>query len=134
MVADEVRKLAERTASATIQIAGMIDTVIRCTSEAITHTQATSDKVSSGVSLSRNAAAKVEQIKSNTEEISSRMEDITSSTAEQSVATNLMANSADQVNVMAQQTDASLQQALETIHVLTQRGDELKGLVARFRL
>ena len=62
------------------------------------------------------------------------MEEITSSTAEQSVATNLMANSADQVNVMAQQTDASLQQALETIHVLTQRGDELKGLVARFRL
>lgn len=134
VVADEVRKLAERTASATIQIAGMIDTVIRCTSEAITHTQATSDKVSSGVSLSRNAAAKVEQIKSNTEEISSRMEEITSSTAEQSVATNLMANSADQVNVMAQQTDASLQQVLETIHVLTQRGDELKGLVSRFRL
>ncbi|SCK22237.1 methyl-accepting chemotaxis protein [Vogesella sp. LIG4] len=134
VVADEVRKLAERTATATVQIAEMIDTVIRRTGEAIEHADTTNEKVASGVTLSRQAADKVEVIKSNAEEISSRMGEITSSTAEQGIATNEMARSAERVNVMAQQTDSSLQQALATINLLAQRGDELKSLVARFRL
>ena len=134
VVADEVRKLAERTATATVQIAEMIDTVIRRTGEAITHADVTNEKVSSGVTLSREAASKVEEIKHSAEEISSRMSEITSSTAEQGVATNEMARSAERVNVMAQQTDTSLQEALATINVLASRGDELKALVARFRL
>ena len=134
VVADEVRKLAERTATATVQIAEMIDTVIRRTGEAITHADVTNEKVSSGVTLSREAACKVEEIKHSAEEISSRMSEITSSTAEQGVATNEMARSAERVNVMAQQTDTSLQEALATINVLASRGDELKALVARFRL
>ncbi|MFC3532330.1 methyl-accepting chemotaxis protein [Vogesella facilis] len=134
VVADEVRKLAERTATATVQIAEMIDTVIRRTGEAIEHADTTNEKVSSGVALSRQAADKVEVIKSNAEEISSRMGEITSSTAEQGVATNEMARSAERVNVMAQQTDTSLQEALSTINMLAQRGDELKSLVARFKL
>jgi methyl-accepting chemotaxis protein len=134
VVADEVRKLAERTATATVQIAEMIDTVIRRTGEAISHADVTNEKVSSGVTLSREAASKVEAIKQNAEEISSRMSEITSSTAEQGVATNEMARSAERVNVMAQQTDTSLQEALATISTLAARGDELKGLVAKFRL
>ena len=134
VVADEVRKLAERTATATVQIAEMIDTVIRRTGEAISHADVTNEKVSSGVTLSREAASKVEAIKQNAEEISSRMSEITSSTAEQGVATNEMARSAERVNVMAQQTDTSLQEALATISTLAARGDELKALVAKFRL
>ncbi|MFC3625871.1 methyl-accepting chemotaxis protein [Vogesella amnigena] len=134
VVADEVRKLAERTATATVQIAEMIDTVIRRTGEAIEHADTTNEKVASGVALSRQAADKVEVIKTNAEEISSRMGEITSSTAEQGVATNEMARSAERVNVMAQQTDISLQEALATINMLAQRGDELKSLVARFKL
>ncbi|MFN4238243.1 MAG: methyl-accepting chemotaxis protein [Vogesella sp.] len=134
VVADEVRKLAERTATATVQIAEMIDTVIRRTGEAISHADVTNEKVSSGVTLSREAASKVEEIKHSAEEISSRMSEITSSTAEQGVATNEMARSAERVNVMAQQTDTSLQEALATINTLAARGDELKSLVAKFRL
>src|SRR5574343_122027 len=134
VVADEVRKLAERTATATVQIAEMIDTVIRRTGEAIEHADTTNEKVASGVALSRQAADKVEVIKTNAEEISSRMGEITSSTAEQGVAINEMARSAERVNVMAQQTDISLQEALATINMLAQRGDELKSLVARFKL
>ena len=134
VVADEVRKLAERTAAATVQIAEMIDTVIRKTGEAINHADMTNEKVASGVSLSREAAARVEEIKSNAEEIASRMSEITSSTAEQGVATNEMARSAERVNVMAQQTDGSLQEALATIQVLASRGDQLKSLVSQFKL
>jgi methyl-accepting chemotaxis protein len=134
VVADEVRKLAERTASSTVQIAEMIETVIQRTAEAIKHTDTTNEKVASGVALSRQAASKVEVIKTNAEEISSRMGEITSSTSEQGVATNEMARSAERVNVMAQQTDSSLQEALSTINRLAQRGDELKALVAQFRL
>ncbi|MFD2450080.1 methyl-accepting chemotaxis protein [Vogesella fluminis] len=134
VVADEVRKLAERTASATVQIAELIDTVIQKTGEAISHADATNAKVETGVTLSREAAGKVEQIKGNAEEISTRMSEITSSTAEQGIATNEMARSAERVNSMAQQTDSSLQEALATIQVLASRGDQLKALVSQFRL
>ncbi|MDC7714729.1 methyl-accepting chemotaxis protein [Vogesella sp. LYT5W] len=134
VVADEVRKLAERTASATVQIAELIDTVIQKTGEAIDHADATNAKVETGVTLSREAASKVELIKGNAEEISTRMGEITSSTAEQGIATNEMARSAERVNSMAQQTDSSLQEALATIQVLASRGDQLKALVSQFRL
>jgi methyl-accepting chemotaxis protein len=134
VVADEVRKLAERTASATVQIAELIDTVIQKTGEAINHADATNAKVETGVTLSREAASKVELIKGNAEEISTRMGEITSSTAEQGIATNEMARSAERVNSMAQQTDSSLQEALATIQVLASRGDQLKALVSQFRL
>ena len=102
--------------------------------EAINHADATNAKVETGVTLSREAASKVELIKGNAEEISTRMGEITSSTAEQGIATNEMARSAERVNSMAQQTDSSLQEALATIQVLASRGDQLKALVSQFRL
>ncbi|EEG09042.1 methyl-accepting chemotaxis protein [Pseudogulbenkiania ferrooxidans] len=134
VVADEVRKLAERTAVATVQIAQMIDRVMEQTGQAIAHADTTNARVATGVALSREAAGKVERIKGHAEDISVRMSEITSSTSEQGVATNEMARSAERVNAMAQQTDASLQDALKTIQTLAQRGDELRSLVSKFKL
>jgi len=129
-----VRKLAERTSNATVQIAEMIDTVIKFTGEANKHADATSSRVASGVSLSQQAAGQVEEVKANAEGISARMGEIASATSEQGTAANDMARSAERINEMTQQTDLRLQSALGTINQLAQRGNELKSLVARFRL
>jgi hypothetical protein len=59
VVADEVRKLAERTASATVEIAQMINSVMSQTEVAIGHTSKTNERVATGVAMSREAADKV---------------------------------------------------------------------------
>jgi methyl-accepting chemotaxis protein len=53
VVADEVRKLAERTASATVEIAQMINSVMSQTEVAIGHTSKTNERVATGVAMSR---------------------------------------------------------------------------------
>ena len=134
VVADEVRKLAERTATATVQIAEIMDTVMVQTAEAIRRADETNHKVSHGMTLTHDAAEKIESIRAGAEDISSRMIEIKSSTAEQGMATNEMACSAERVNAKAHETDASLQNALHTIQGLARRGEELRAIVAQFRL
>lgn len=134
VVADEVRKLAERTATATVEIEQRITSVISQTEVAIGHTNKTNDSVASGVALSREAADKVGNIQSSTHDIESRMSEITTSTKEQSVATTVMAQSAERINSKALESDTKVQQILHIIQELSRRGGDLHNLVSQFKL
>lgn len=134
VVADEVRKLAERTASATVEIAQMIDSVMAQTDVAIGHTAVTNERVASGVALSREAAEKVRGIKGSTESIAVRMSEISASTKEQSAATTAMAQSAERINSKSLESDQNVQQILQTIQELTLRSSDLRTLVGQFKL
>ena len=134
VVADEVRKLAERTSSATVQIANIMDQVIDQTGDAVEHVGATQQRVSHSMAHTEDAAQRVAAVREHAEDIAQRMAHIKLATAEQGSATHEMARSAERVNVKTQQTDANLQDVLHTIHGLAQCGEALKTLVARFRL
>ncbi len=134
VVADEVRKLAERTSSATVQIANIMDQVIDQTGDAVEHVGATQQRVSHSMVHTEDAAQRVAAVREHAEDIAQRMAHIKLATAEQGSATHEMARSAERVNVKTQQTDANLQDVLHTIHGLAQCGEALKTLVARFRL
>lgn len=134
VVAEEVGKLAKRTASATIEIAEMIDRVRERTSQAIEHTTSTNDKVVTGVAISHKAAEQISMIRTSTDDIAAKMAQIAESTAEQSSATTEMAKSAERINSKAIQTDESIQKVLNTIQDLAKRGESLSGLVSQFRL
>ncbi|WP_062787679.1 methyl-accepting chemotaxis protein [Aquitalea pelogenes] len=134
VVADEVRKLAERTASATVEIAQMINSVMSQTEVAIGHTSKTNERVATGVAMSREAAEKVGRIKASTQDIASRMSEITSSTKEQSTATTVMAQSAERINTKALESDENVQRILTIIQDLSRRGGDLRNLVSQFKL
>jgi len=134
VVADEVRKLAERTASATVEIAQMINSVMSQTEVAIGHTSKTNERVATGVALSREAADKVGRIKVSTHDIAGRMAEITSSTKEQSAATTVMAQSAERINAKALESDENVQRILSIIQDLSRRGGDLRTLVSQFKL
>ncbi|RMC90742.1 methyl-accepting chemotaxis protein, partial [Aquitalea palustris] len=134
VVADEVRKLAERTASATVEIAQMINSVMSQTEVAIGHTSKTNERVATGVALSREAADKVGKIKASTHDIAGRMSEITSSTKEQSTATTVMAQSAERINAKALESDENVQRILSIIQDLSRRGGDLRALVSQFKL
>ena len=134
VVADEVRKLAERTTSATSEIAQMIDGVMKQTSEAIRHTDVTNERVAIGVSLAQEASENMKQIRSGTDDITMRMTEIAESTKEQSSASTTMAQSAERVNMKVLENDEHLQQILHTITGLNGRSDTLIALVSQFKL
>jgi methyl-accepting chemotaxis protein len=134
VVADEVRKLAERTSTATVQIASIMDQVIDQTGDAAEHVGSTQQRVTQSMRHTEEAAGRVARVREHTDDIAQRMANIKMATAEQGSATHDMARSAERVNAKTQQTDGNLQQVLGTLHGLAQCGESLKALVSRFKL
>ncbi|MBV8660413.1 MAG: methyl-accepting chemotaxis protein [Burkholderiales bacterium] len=134
VVADEVRKLAERTTQATVEIGNMIGSVRDDTQSALGRMQSAVQAVDQGVTLANAASGRIQGIRSATGTMVAKMDDIVAATAEQKEATTAMARSAERVNVMAQQTDQSLQDASRTLQTLSTLASSLRGIVGRFRI
>ncbi|HEY9101722.1 methyl-accepting chemotaxis protein [Chitinimonas sp.] len=134
VVADEVRKLAERTGQATVEIGNMITSVRDDTRDALGRMEGAIKAVDLGVNRAADATGRIEAIRSSTGEMVAKMDDIVAATAEQRVATTAMAQSAERVNAMAQQTDSSIQDSSRTLQALSSLAHNLSALVGRFRL
>ena len=134
VVADEVRKLAERTSQATVEIGGMIGSIDADTQAAITRMDSTLLAVERGVTLSQDAAGRIQAISARTRDVAGRTGEIADATDEQKAATTLLAQSAERINGMVQRTDDAIQQASLTIQRQGELASGLQRVVGRFRL
>ncbi|SCK14347.1 methyl-accepting chemotaxis protein [Vogesella sp. LIG4] len=134
VVADEVRKLAERSARATIEIGSVIGSIHEDVQIALLRMGSMEKSVGQGVELSRNAAEEIAAIRSLTQGMVTRMGEIACATDEQRAATTVMAQGAERINTMAQQTDAAIRQSSVIVQNQGELADQLKGMVASFRL
>ncbi|MDN0084991.1 methyl-accepting chemotaxis protein [Crenobacter sp. SG2305] len=134
VVADEVRKLAERTTQATVEIGEMIGSIHQDTQSALTRMDTTFKAVDAGVNLAQDASGQIDTIRTLTDDMVSRMSDIATSTTEQKTATAAMAQSAERINAMAQQTNNAIQNASRTVQGQGELAAGLQGLVGRFKL
>jgi methyl-accepting chemotaxis protein len=134
VVADEVRKLAERTAQATLEIGGMIQGIQQDTRQAAGSMEGALTQVESGVRQAEMAASSISRITDNSQQVVRTVGDIAVATAEQSTASQEIAQHIESIHNMLQQSDASVKQAYQAIETLHQLGDELESLIARFRL
>ncbi|WP_159879792.1 methyl-accepting chemotaxis protein [Aquitalea denitrificans] len=134
VVADEVRKLAERTAQATLEIGGMIQGIQQDTRQAAGSMEGAVSQVESGVRQAEMAASSISRITDNSQQVVRTVGDIAVATAEQSTASQEIAQHIESIHNMLQQSDASVKQAYQAIETVHQLGDELEGLIARFRL
>lgn len=134
VVADEVRKLAERTGEATVEIGSMIGSIQGDTQVALVRMGSAVKAVEQGVCLSQEAATRIQAIRMLTDDMVVRMNDIANATCEQQTATTAMAQSAERINAMSQQTDEAIQHASKTIRSLGELAFNLQGIVARFKL
>ncbi|MBM3117769.1 extracellular solute-binding protein [Jeongeupia naejangsanensis] len=134
VVADEVRKLAERTGQATVEIAKRIETVGKETQSAVDNMAYTSQRVGQSVERAGEARTHMLQIAEQMNHVVDVVREIADATREQSSATTTMAQSAEQINSMAQATDSALHNASQSLTALDERAAKVLEIVGRFQL
>jgi methyl-accepting chemotaxis protein len=134
VVADEVRKLAERTAKATQEVSGMINTIQSSSSSAVAGMAAMVGQVDVGASLAREAGEAITQIKQEANQLSSTIGDISNSLDEQSKASDEIASQIEKVSNMTETNNSAAKQASEAASELEQLADEMRLAVHRFRI
>jgi methyl-accepting chemotaxis protein len=134
VVADEVRKLAERTAKATVEIGGLIESTHKEIHSALTGMDATQASVGAGVDASRSVAAKIGDIQADVTKVVASIRDIAAATRQQSAAATAMADAAGNAERLSTGTNRTVQTAKDTVGELSVLSGGLNQLVGRFRL
>ena len=134
VVADEIRKLAERTAQATIEIAGMIHRIREETGSAMSSMRGTADLVMSTQGLTASARTSVHSIRNAMQDMEAMVNTIAMSTREQHDATSQLAQSNEGINLRIQQSDRSLQASLATLSRLNELARTIESVVGKFKL
>ncbi|NQT71702.1 MAG: PAS domain-containing protein [Chloroflexi bacterium] len=110
VVSDEVRKLAERTASATKEIAALIGSIQKGVAEAVTAMEQGSTEVKDGYRLASEAGDALEDILQETSRVSDQIEQISAAGEELSSAASELVNVIDNVGSITEQNTAAAQQ------------------------
>ncbi len=134
VVADEVRKLAERTSTATKEIAGMISTIQAETKSAVTAMQAGTKEVETGVEFTSQAGTALQQIIQMTEQVTEMIAHIATAATEQAATTGEINSNVEGIARIAGNSVVSTQQTTSALNNLSALADDLQGLVGQFRL
>ncbi|HRP95994.1 MAG TPA: methyl-accepting chemotaxis protein [Rhodocyclaceae bacterium] len=134
VVADEVRKLAERTSVATVDISRMIETIQSDTGAAVDGMRASTGRVEQGVSLTREAAAALDDISRSAQHTLVRVGEIANATREQSAASGDISRNVEQIARMAEKNDGAIAETTNEAQHLEELAGRLNALVGRFRV
>jgi methyl-accepting chemotaxis protein len=134
VVADEVRKLAERTTTATKEIAQMIATIQAGTHGAIKAMQNGSQQVQEGVTSTARAGESLQQIIHMSEEVGSMIAHIATAATEQSGATAGVNQSMDQIAQLGKESAVAAQQSAKACQDLSELALALQNMVCSFKL
>ncbi|MFZ0320085.1 MAG: methyl-accepting chemotaxis protein [Candidatus Sulfotelmatobacter sp.] len=134
VVADEVRKLAERTTTATKEIAQMITTIQEGTSGAIKAMESGSKQVQDGVASTARAGESLQQIIQVSEEVGSMIAHIATAATEQSGATAGVNQSMDQIAQLGKESAVAAQQSAKACQDLSELALALQNMVGSFKL
>jgi methyl-accepting chemotaxis protein len=134
VVADEVRKLAERTTTATKEIAQMIATIQDGTNGAIRAMESGSQQVQEGVTSTARAGESLQQIIHMSEEVGSMITHIATAATEQSGATAEVNQSMDQIAQLGKESAVAAQQSAKACQDLSELALALQNMVGSFKL
>jgi len=134
VVADEVRKLAERTTSATKEIAQMIQQVQSETKMAVTAMEAGTRKVEEGVQTTAQAGDSLKEIIHTSEQVGEMITHIATAATEQSSATEEINNNMEQIAKLVKESADGAQQSAKACQDLSGLALDLQKLVGNFRL
>ncbi len=134
VVADEVRQLAQRTTSATEEIAEMIVQIQNETRDAVAAMQTTGPQVSHGLELANQAAERLEDIRNQSNDSLSNVRDIVRVTEQQVAAITEITSHVERISRMSHETSAATQGNARATETLDRTTKGLEAEIHRFQI
>lgn len=134
VVADEVQRLAERSASATKQIEGLVKTIQTDTNEAVISMEQTTSEVVRGANLAKDAGVALDEIQSVSNNLAKLIANISNAAKLQSASASHIANTMNVVQEITSQTTTATFDTARSVSELTNMAESLRESVSDFKL
>ncbi len=134
VVADEVRKLAERTATATGEIATMIAAIQGSAQTAVERMGSAVSQADAGASLANDAGRSIEAIRNGAIQVASAFDEIVHSISEQSAAGHLIAQQVEQVARASDENSSAVGHTAEAAQTLETLSHEIRHRIDQFKV
>ena len=134
VVADEVQRLAERSASATKQIEGLVKTIQTDTNEAVISMEQTTAEVVRGANLSKDAGVALDEIQTVSNNLAKLIANISDAAKLQSASAGHIATTMNVVQEITSQTTSATFDTARSVSELANMADALRESVSDFKL
>jgi methyl-accepting chemotaxis protein len=134
VVAGEVRRLAERTRSATEEIAGTISSIQQETRQTLELMAESHHAVDSGIGETSRARQSLESIIGSSREVEHMIQMIATAATEQTSAAGEISESATHISQLATENSHAAEETADGCKQLSVLANELDGIIRQFRL
>jgi methyl-accepting chemotaxis protein len=134
VVADEVRKLAEKTASSTQEIAGMISAIQQVSQTTIQQMEVGTSRVRSGVEAAANTGGSMKEIEESARKVLVAVDEISTALREQSTASNEISRNVERTAQLTEENGAAVNEVSRSAEHLDRLAQTLKEAVSYFRV
>lgn len=134
VVAGEVRRLAERTKSATEEIAATIRSIQEETRTTLEVMESSRASVESGLEETSRARKSLEAIIGSSKEVEQQINLIATAATEQTSASGEISDSAEHISKLATENSQGAEEAVQVLQNLASLAGELDGMIRQFRL
>jgi methyl-accepting chemotaxis protein len=134
VVAGEVRRLAERTKSATGEIAGTIRSIQEETRQTLEVMSRSRSAVESGISETANARNSLQEIIESAKQVENMIHLIATAATEQTAASGEIAESASQISNLATENTQAAEETAEACKNLSSLANDLDGIIRQFHI
>lgn len=134
VVADEVQRLAERSTTATKQIAGLVKTIQSDTHEAVASMEQTTAEVVKGAELANSAGIALEEIETVSTNLAELIQDISEAAKHQATTSSHISNTMNVIQEITSQTLSGTNDTAQSIGDLADMAVEMRESVSGFIL
>ncbi len=134
VVADEVRKLAERTTTATEEVASSITAIQGVTTTAVERMASGSEAVGEGVKLAGDAGESLSQIVRSSGDVAQMIQSIAAAAEQQNTSSNEISRNISAIAAVTSESAEAVQQSAHSATTLATKADQLNSIIAQFKL